>query len=83
LFEGKEYREVIKKNTECEIDFDNEIYSNLCSEGMDLLRRMLEKDPERRIRASEALNHEFMRVNGVESSVFKEDCTVLSLNNIV
>jgi serine/threonine protein kinase len=31
---------------------------------MDLLKAMLEKDPSKRIKASDALNHEFIRPMG-------------------
>jgi serine/threonine protein kinase len=49
---------------------------------MDLLKKMLEKDPIKRITATDALSHEFIRPINIESSGFKDSCTLLSFNNI-
>ncbi len=35
------------------------MYQKLPSEWLDLMKRLLEKDPKKRISATEALNHEF------------------------
>ncbi len=51
---------MIKKNSECEIDFKNENFSSLDEVGRDLMMRMLCKDPAQRITAVEALSHSFL-----------------------
>lgn len=58
------------------------MYNGLCSEGMDLLKRMLEKDPSKRISASDALSHDFISEIDVEKASFRDGCTLQSLNNI-
>lgn len=51
---------------------------------MDLLKGLLEKDPSKRMKANDALNHEFMKpISNIEVSSFKDRATLLSLNNIV
>ena len=40
----------------------------ICNLGLDLLKKMLEKDPKKRISASEALNHDFFS----KDEMFKE-----------
>lgn len=51
---------MIKKNSECEIDFKNENFSSLDEAGRDLMIRMLCKDPTQRVTAVEALKHSFL-----------------------
>lgn len=55
MFDGKESKEVLKRNMECNIDFQAQVYRELPSEAVDLLRRMLAKQPGQRITAEEAL----------------------------
>jgi hypothetical protein len=45
LFDGSDEREVIKKNKDCQIDFDFTDQQRLNEEMKDLLRKMLNKDP--------------------------------------
>jgi len=59
VFPGKKFNEVLKKNKECEVDLEKKEYENLSIQAKDLLRRMLEKDPARRITAADALRHEY------------------------
>jgi len=44
---------------------------------------MLEKDPTKRITATEALNHEFNKPINMSESVIKMGNTLQSINNIV
>jgi serine/threonine protein kinase len=60
VFEGKEVKEVLKKNSECDVDFSNELFSSLDEQGRDLMSRMLCKDPAARVTAAEALDHPFL-----------------------
>lgn len=53
-------KEVIKKNSECEINFENEAFSGLGEMGRDLLSKMLSKDAGSRISAAGALEHPFL-----------------------
>ena len=61
LFDGSDEREVIKKNKDCQIDFDFTDQQRLNEEMKDLLRKMLNKDPELRPSAEDLLAHEFFK----------------------
>ena len=59
IFEGKKYNEILVQNRSCEFDFTKEMYANVDRKTFDLLRKMLEKDPARRISAETALKHAY------------------------
>lgn len=59
LFDGSDEREVIRKNRDCEIDFNFPDQNRLTEEMKDLLRKMLEKDPHKRLSAETLLTHSF------------------------
>lgn len=57
-FDGKSFKEILQKNKQCKIDFKHaKLKKNKVA--LDLLMRMLDNDPERRISAQEALQHKF------------------------
>ena len=58
-FPGSEYNEVLAQNRACKIDFTKDMYQKIPPEWLELMKRLLEKDPKKRINATEALNHEF------------------------
>lgn len=60
VFEGKESKEVLKRNVDCNINFEAQIYQELPLEAVDLLKRMLAKQPGQRITAEQALEHPFV-----------------------
>lgn len=57
-FEGRSFHEVLQRNKACRIDFKNpRLRRNKAA--LDLLMRMLDSDPDRRVSAREALSHRF------------------------
>lgn len=57
-FDGKSFKEILQKNKQCKIDFKNpKLRKNPAA--LDLLQKMLENEPEKRISAKDALAHRF------------------------
>lgn len=73
IFNGKTSKDVYRKNKKCNFKIQglNKIDDeNLrCPLALDLLRKMLEMEPENRCSVSEALNHEFFEIE-------ENDCEV-------
>ena len=51
VFPGKKFNDVLKKNKICDINFDRKEYENLSFNAKDLLIKLLQKDPKKRITA--------------------------------
>ena len=73
IFEGFTYKEVLDKNKRLEMKIlDKEIVKK-STESLDLLKKMLEADPKKRITAREALKHEFLKEENSEASIETND----------
>lgn len=73
VFPGKKFNEVLKKNKICEIDLEKKEYDNLSMSAKDLLRRMLEKEPLKRISAVEALQHPYFTSTKLKKAPSTDD----------
>ncbi len=64
-FYAKSYNEILWRNKICDIRFDfKETNLKVSESAIDLLRKMLAKDPTQRITADQALQHEWILDNG-------------------
>ena len=64
-FHGKSYNDILWKNKVCEISYDFKVKGLKVSDlAIDLLKKMLAKDPTQRISAEQALKHEWIIVGG-------------------
>ena len=69
-FPGKNYDEVLSQNRACNISFKGEEYQKLTPQTLDLLERMLKKNPKERITPQEALSHlYFQEINEREEII--------------
>jgi len=65
-FHSNSYTEILMKNKHCEINFNFwEFGQQFSDAAVDLLMRMLKKDPAERISAADALNHPWILSGGV------------------
>jgi serine/threonine protein kinase len=76
VFEGKKYNDILAQNRACDFDFTRPHYAALLPSAYDLLVRMLDKDPTRRITAEAALAHPYftgaMEVETPAKTAFRE-----------
>lgn len=56
-FEGRNSREVLHQIKQQNLNFKYEIWNKISEQAKDLIKRMLKKDPSKRISAQEVLNH--------------------------
>ena len=60
-FYGETYNEILTKNRVCEVNFElEELKVKVSSTAIDLLKKMLEKNPEKRITARDCLRHKWI-----------------------
>jgi len=57
-FDGRSFKEILQKNKNCQVDFESSSLK-VNPAARDLLMRMLDKNPETRITARDALKHPF------------------------
>ncbi|CAD8092817.1 unnamed protein product [Paramecium sonneborni] len=58
-FEGSDQDDILRANEKCEIDFKAEkrLCKNLSQSGMDMMKKMLNKEPTQRFTSAQCLNH--------------------------
>ena len=61
-FEGNSNKEIFKKVLHGKLEFDPEEWTSISSEAKDLILKMLEKDPTKRITFNDALKHEWFEI---------------------
>jgi serine/threonine protein kinase len=57
VFRGYNINEILLKNKKCEVEYPQKYWDKISDKAKDLVSRMLEKDPNARISAEEALEH--------------------------
>lgn len=62
-YEGKNFQEVLESNQKAVIDFSIKDLASVSSRAMNLMRGMLELDPERRLSAAECLQHDYFEID--------------------
>ena len=73
LFSGSSVEELMRKNRECYIDEFKLTARNISNTAVDLLYKMLSKDPAKRISAKDALDHHFFKNVAVSTTDVPED----------
>jgi calcium/calmodulin-dependent protein kinase I len=80
VFEGTKYSDILAQNRACDFNFEKEEYYKLDANAFELLKRMLEKRPELRITADEALRHSFFSETPVEKMEIEENIKAFPAN---
>jgi len=57
VFNAKDYNEILRRNKQCHVYFPGKLWDKISPEAQDLCAKMLQKYPDNRISASEALEH--------------------------
>lgn len=78
-FEGQSFKEILQKNKQCKIDFKHAKLKKH-KVATDLLVRMLETDPEKRISARDALTHKFFADFEDHKMIIEYDNATISHN---
>ena len=88
VFNAKDYNEILRRNKMCKVYFPKKLWENLSPEAMDLCSKMLQKYPDNRISATEALEHPWFKkhngevdVNAIKAVIEKNERTKNIFNN--
>ena len=68
VFKGASFKELLRKNIECEICFTGPMWLKVTSEAKDLTQRMTEKKANLRISAKDALDHPWFTLEHTSSN---------------
>ena len=52
VFSGKNYKDILNKNTECIVPYPHQYWSRLSTQARDLVQNMLQKNPDIRLSAA-------------------------------
>ena len=80
-FDGRSFKEILQKNKKCNIDFEVKALSQN-SPAVDLLRKMLTKDPVKRLSARQALKHPFFSLYNTTQPARKQEDKILHQNGL-
>jgi serine/threonine protein kinase len=69
VFSGKKYNEILNQNRACDFDFSEQKYQDISPLVLDLLKKMLEKEPLRRVSAKRALQHAFFNQESIRVEI--------------
>jgi len=74
LFRGDNISEILEKNKNCQFEFPKQYWDQISPVAKDLVQAMLKNDPNERVTASQALQHEWFKPNeDVIDNVIKID----------
>ena len=62
-FKGKDVREIMRKNKRAKISFTSPVWKNYSKEARDLIKRMLKRDPEKRIGLEEIIESDWVKIH--------------------
>lgn len=62
-FKGKDVREIMRKNKKAKISFSSPVWKNYSKEAKDLIKRMLKRDPEKRIGLEEIIESDWVKIH--------------------
>lgn len=68
-FQGLTYQEVLEKNKECKIVYNEVHWKKISPEAKDLVMKMLTVDPEERINVRDALEHSWFTLENISASL--------------
>lgn len=71
-FEGDNNKEIFKRVLQQKLEFDPDEWSEVSKEAKDLLEKMLQKDPSKRISAVEALKHKWFEISHSHKPTFDQ-----------
>ena len=63
VFNAKDYNEILRRNKQCHVYFPKKTWENLSPESQELCSMMLQKHPNNRISAEQALNHKWFKMH--------------------
>lgn len=79
-FDGKSFKEILQKNKNCQIDYNHPKLMN-DQNARDLIMRMLDKNPDARISAKDALRHKFfVDIEEIKKPVEKKQFNATQFN---
>ncbi|KAI2494611.1 serine/threonine protein kinase [Fragilaria crotonensis] len=70
-FMGRSQKELFRKIVEGKYEFDEESFAGVSDEAKDLVSKMLVRDPDKRISASDALKHPWLRQENARLTMIK------------
>ena len=76
-FEGSSTNDIYRNLLKNELNTESYVYKHLSDPAIDLLRKLLEKNPERRISAKEALAHPWIKLKfelKINENIYRDIC---------